>query len=396
VVDLMITNGSVLVDPASDTLPASVGITDGQIVYIGDERDAPAADHRWDVEGRIITAGLVEPHTHLVFGGNRLVDFNRRLGGSTYEEIAASGGGIRSTIAATRAASSEDLIRSAVSRMRWLASTGVTTVEVKSGYGLDVEHELRMLRVAREAAAETGVRIFTTLLPLHVAPDDLARSDYLDLVCDKMIPAAVGVADAVDVFVEGIAFTTAEARRCLEVARSHALALKAHVGQFSDLGGSQLAAEMGALSVDHCEHIPAADAPLLADAGTVAVLVPGASLFLGEEKLPPIDAFRRCSVPMAISTDINPGSSPMASLPLAAALAVHRFGLTPVEALTGVTEAGAAALGVADRRGRIALGFDADLAVWDIEDPTELVYWLGAPLCHTTVVGGVVSTWSRT
>ncbi len=387
-IDLLIADASILSEPATTPVRGTIGVSDGRIVHVAAEPPVDEVGQVWDVEGRLVTPGLIDAHTHLVFGGDRLEDFGRRLGGAAYEEIATSGGGIKSTIAATQSAATDDLIHSAVARMRWLASTGVTTVEVKSGYGLDVEHELRMLRVARAAGAEVGLRVSTTLLPLHVVPDD--RTQYLDLVCDEMIPASVEVADAVDVFIEGIAFTEAEARRCLEVAQAHGLMVKAHVGQFSDLGGSRLAAELGAISVDHCEHVPPEDAPLLAAAGTVAVLVPGASLFLDEPARPPIEAFRQHGVRMAVSTDLNPGSSPLASLPLAGALSIHRFGLTPEEALSGITVNAAAALGFDRSRGRVASGYDADLAIWDVESPIELVYWLAAPLCHATVVGGVI------
>lgn len=393
-IDLLMTNATVVAEPGRDPVRTSIGIAGGEIVHVGSATHEAATT--WDVEGRLVTAGLVECHTHLVFGGDRLADFSRRLSGASYEEIAAGGGGIRSTIAATQAATTEQLESSAAQRMRWLATTGVTTVEVKSGYGLDPDQELRMLQVAHRAASTVGLRLAATLLPLHVVPTDIDRARYLDLVCDEMIPAAASesLADAVDVFIEGIAFTAEEARRCLQTALDHGLAVKAHVGQFSDLGGSRLAAEFGALSVDHCEHIPVEDAPLLAEAGTVAVLVPGASLFLAETSRPPVAAFRDHGVRMAVSTDLNPGSSPLASLPLAALLAVHRFGLTPSEAFAGITTHAAAAVGVDERRGRIAPGFDADLAVWDATSPAELVYWLAAPLCHATVVGGTVHEWS--
>ena len=393
-IDLALTNARILVDPGTRPFEGSLGVDGGKIVSVGP--DVSEARRTLDVEGRLVTAGLIDPHTHLVFGGDRVPDFQRRLSGATYQELAATGGGIRSTVAATRAARFDELKASAARRMRWLAANGATTVEVKSGYGLDTDHELRMLAAARTAAGEVGMRLSTTLLPLHVVPSDSERGPYVDLVCNEMIPraAAEGLADAVDVFIEDIAFTADEGRRCLEVARAHGLATKAHVGQFSDMGGARLAAAIGASSIDHCEHVPASDARALAEAGTVAVLVPGASLFLGDDHRPPVAAFRAEGVRMAVSTDLNPGSSPLASLPLAAALAVHRFGLTPEEALAGVTTHAAAALGASDRRGRIGVGYDADLAVWDVESAIELVYWLAAPLCHATVVGGTVHEWS--
>lgn len=392
-IDLAVIGGRLLLDPSVEPVEAAVGIDEGRIVSLG--ADTPAARRMWDVEGRLVTAGLVEAHTHLVFGGERVGDFRRRLAGATYEQIASDGGGIRSTVEATRAAPTDELVAAAVKRLRWLASNGATTVEVKSGYGLDLDQELRMLEVARTAAALTGVRVSTTLLPLHVVPPDEDRAAYVDAVCRRMLPAAVGRADAVDVFIEGIAFSLDEARRCFEAAQLLGFPVKAHVGQFSDLGGARLAADVGALSVDHCEHVPATDAAALAEAGTVAVLVPGASLFLDEGARPPVSAFREHGVRMAVSTDLNPGSSPLASLPMAAALAVHRFGLTPEEALAGITTNAAAAIGVAGSRGAIRTGFAGDLAVWDVSSPIELVYWLGAPICHATVAGGNVVEWSR-
>ncbi len=392
-IDLAVVGGRLMLDPGSEPAAAAIGIDDGRIVTVGTE--VPEARRVWDVEGRLVTAGLVDAHTHLVFGGERVGDFRRRLAGATYEQIAAEGGGIRSTVEATRSATTDELITGATRRLRWLAANGATTIEVKSGYGLDVGHELRMLEVARAAAAQAGVRVSTTLLPLHVVPPHADRTTYVDMVCREMLPGAAGLADAVDAFIEGIAFTADEARRCLERARSLGFALKAHIGQFSDLGGGRLAARLGALSVDHCEHVATGDIEALAEAGTVAVLVPGASFFLAESARPPVESFRHAGVRMAVATDLNPGSSPLASLPMAAALAVHRFGLTPEEALAGITSHGAAALGVSDRRGGIATGFDGDLAVWDVVSPSELVYWLSAPICHATVVGGRVFEWGR-
>ncbi len=394
-IDLAITGG-VVATMQNDPLAAehvAVGVSGGRIVFLGSEQDVPNAAETLEADGRLVTPGLVDCHTHLVYGGDRLADFSRRLGGETYTALAESGMGILSTVGATRSASYEDLLAGATRRARWLARNGVTTVEIKSGYGLTVEDELRMLHVGRQAAANAGLRVSLTLLAAHVVPQDERRSDYVEMVCREMIPAAVGSAEAVDVFVEKIAFTTAEAETIFASAVEHGFSVKAHVGQLTDLGGAQVAARYGATSVDHCEHLGEPAVEALAVSGTVAVLAPGANMFLDESRRPPIDALRRHGVPMAVTTDLNPGSSPLASLPLAAALAVHRFGLTAAEALAAMTVNGARALGRADRAGMLAVGRPADIVVWDLQHPIELTYWLGAPACYATVVGGLVSGW---
>ena len=389
--DLLVTGGTV-VKGQGESADLAVGIAGGLITYVGPTEDAPEAEQTWDVAGRLITPGLVDCHTHLVFGGDRFVDFRRRLGGESYAEIAESGGGIRSTVQATQRATAEELAAGAKQRLEWLMRSGVTTVEVKSGYGLTVRDELRMLRVAKEAAHATGIEVTTTLLGAHVLPSGTDRAAYVESVCSEMIPQARGLADAVDVFIERIAFTAAEADQIFSEARQHGYAVKAHTGQLSDIGGAEVAAAHQALSIDHCEHVPTSVMGSLALAGTVTVLVPGASLFLAEAARPPVAEFRSHGIPMAITTDLNPGSSPMASLPLAASLAIHRFGLTPTEAFAGITVNAAAAAGLPDR-GRIEVGLRADLAVWDVSSPTELVYWLGAPMCHGIVVGGRRRVW---
>ncbi len=389
--DLLVTGGAVVGD-SGEPADVAIGIATGLITYLGPAKDAPVAQQTWDVAGRLITPGLVDCHTHLVFGGDRFGDFRRRLAGESYTEIAESGGGIRSTVQATREAATDELVGGAKQRLEWLMRSGVTTVEVKSGYGLTVQDELRMLRVAREAADATGIEVTTTLLGAHVLPSGADRAGFVEAVCSEMIPQARGLADAVDVFIERIAFTAAEADQIFSAARRHGYAVKAHAGQLSDVGGAEVAAAHRALSIDHCEHVSSSVMAALASAGTVAALVPGASLFLAEEARPPVAEFRSHGIPMAITTDLNPGSSPLASLPLAASLAIHRFGLTPAEAYAGITVNAAAATGLPDR-GKIGLGLRADLAVWDISSPTELVYWLGAPMCHGIVIGGRRRVW---
>lgn len=393
--DLVVEGGMVLAG-GSDALTGashSIGITGDRIVYVGPGDDAPDARKRWDVEGRVVSAGLVDAHTHLVFGGDRLVDFRRRIDGDDYAAIASSGGGIRSTVAATREATDRQLLDGAKQRLRWLAQSGVTTVEVKSGYGLDVVTEIRMLQVARQAGAEAGVDVRPTLLGAHVVPTGVDREEYVAMVCGELIPAAVGLAEAFDVFIERIAFSAEEADRMFRAAAAVGLPIKGHVGQLADVGGAQVCADHGALSIDHCEHVPPSAMAALADNGTVATLVPGASVFLGEAARPPIDDFRSHGIAMAVTTDLNPGSSPLASLPLAGSLAIHRFGLTASEAYAGMTSVAAQALGL-DDRGQVQVGLRADLAIWDFGEPLELLYWMGAPTCHAVVTGGVPTVWT--
>ena len=375
---------------------AVIAIEGGVISYVGSPGDAPAATAVVSLGGRWVTPGLIDCHTHLIFGGNRATEFELRLGGSSYAELAAAGGGIASTVAATRAADDDTLVRDAVRRVGWLARNGATTVEVKSGYGLDLDHELRLLRMIRRVAAQVPVEVVATLLGAHTVPAEFAaeRGAYVDLVCAEMIPAAAGQGSvsAVDVFCETVGFSLEESERVLDAARAAGLAVKAHVGQLSDLGGAELAAEKGALSADHLEHVSASGVAALAEAGTVAVLLPGASYVLGETVRPPVGALREAGVPIAVSTDLNPGTSPLGSLPLACSLAANRFGLTPVECLVGVTRNAARALGLWDR-GVVRAGMRADLAVWDIDGPEELTYWVGADLCHATMRGGALTTW---
>ena len=361
----------------------AVAVDGGGIVWVGSGADLPDAYAAWprhDMGGRLVTPGLIDCHTHLIFGGNRAREFEMRLEGASYEELARAGGGIVSTVAATRGASEDDLVALALPRLDAMLAEGVCTVEVKSGYGLDIETELRMLRAARRLGAERRVRVVTSYLAAHAVPAEYkGRADaYIDAVCVPGLRAAhaAGLVDAVDGFCEGIAFETNQIRRVFDVARELGLPVKLHAEQLSHIGGSALAAEYGALSADHVEYATAEDAALLAAAGTVAVILPGAFYTLREVQMPPIAAFRSAGVAMALASDCNPGSSPMTSILLTMNMGCTLFRMTPQEALRGVTEHAAKALGMADT-GRIAPGYRADLAVWDVTEPAELAYRIG-------------------
>lgn len=372
----------------------AVLIRDGRIVWVGPRADLPAHEAAVieRLDGRWVTPGLIDCHTHLVFGGNRSHEFERRLTGVPYEQIAREGGGIVSTMTATRAATEDALIASALHRLRGLTETGVTTVEIKSGYGLDVDNELKMLRAARRVAVEGGVRVSTSFLGLHALPPEHRqdRAAYLDLMIDHVLPAAhaEGLVDAVDAYCEPIAFTADEVARLFAKARALGLPVKLHADQLTTGGGGALAAAHGALSADHVEHTDEAGVVAMAAAGTVAVLLPGAYLMLRETTPPPIDLFRNHGVRMAVATDCNPGTSPVASMTAALNLACVQFRLTPEEALAGATRHAAAALGLSGEIGTLEAGKAADLAVWDVERPAELCYWLGAPLLHRRWVAG--------
>ena len=345
-----------------------------------------------DAGGRWITPGLIDCHTHLVFGGDRADEFEKRLGGASYEEIARAGGGIRSTVAATRAASEDQLVAAALPRLDRLLAEGVTTIEIKSGYGLTVEDELKQLRAARRLAQARRVDVRVTLLGAHAVPPEYEgrQADYVALVSDEMIPRAARerAADAVDAFCEKIAFTPAETETVFASAQRHGLPVKLHADQLSDLGGAALAAKYRALSADHLEYSAEKGVAAMAKAGTAAVLLPGAFYFLRETKLPPIEALRRHKVPIALASDVNPGSSPTLSLLLMLNMACTLFRLTPEEALAGVTRAGAQALGLGKDRGVLAPGYRADFVLWDIERPADLAYWMGANPCHEVVKDG--------
>ncbi|MEO8132427.1 MAG: imidazolonepropionase [Betaproteobacteria bacterium] len=362
---------------------AALAITDGQIAWLGGERDLPAgaaATAELDAGDRWITPGLIDCHTHLVYGGNRANEFELRLNGATYTDIAKAGGGIVSTVKATRAASEEVLLEQAAPRLATLIAEGVCTVEIKSGYGLDLANEAKMLRVARRLGDTFPVDVRTTFLGAHALPPEYANrpDDYIDIVCSVMLPAIAGeaLADAVDAFCDNIGFTVAQTRRVFEAARALHLPIKLHAEQLSDQGGAQLAAEYGALSCDHLEYVSDAGVAALSRAGTVAVLLPGAFYFLRETQLPPVALLRQYRVSMALATDCNPGSSPLTSVLACLNMGCTLFRLTPAEALAGVTRNAARALGLADR-GVLAPGLRADLALWDIGHPAELAYHLG-------------------
>jgi imidazolonepropionase len=364
-----------------------------RIAWLGATREAPAAERTVQCRGRLLTPGLIDCHTHLIHAGSRAKEFEMRLEGATYAEIARAGGGIVSTVKATRAASEEDLIASGAARLDCLLAEGVTTVEIKSGYGLDVDTELRMLRAARALARERPVDVVTSFLGAHALPPEYRddRAGYMRLVCDAALPAVAraGLADAVDGFCETIAFTVDEIEHVFARAGELGLPVKLHAEQLSDLGGAKMAAQHGALSVDHLEYLDEGDVAALATAGTVAVMLPGAFYYLRETKTPPVAALRAHGVPMAVATDLNPGSSPVHSLLAAMNMACVLFGLTAEEALRGVTCHAARALGLADR-GRLEPGLRADLVLWDGDGPADLVYSLGLNRCAAVVRKGEV------
>jgi len=362
-----------------------VAATGGRISWVGPRREwRGKALVELDARGAWITPGLIDCHTHVVHGGDRAAEFELRLKGATYEEIARAGGGIVSTVAKTRAASEDDLVRSAQARLQQWIAEGVTVVEVKSGYGLDESTELKMLRAARRLQ---GVTVRTTFLGAHALPAEFqGRPDaYIEFVCDLMPSTG---ADAVDAFCEGIGFSAAQTRRVFDRARALGLPVKLHADQLSDLGAGALAAEYGALSADHLEYTSEAGVAAMAAAGTVAVLLPGALYFLREPRLPPLQALRRHRVPIALATDCNPGSSPLTSMLLALNLACVLLRLTPEEALAGVTRDGARALGMSATHGTLEVGKHADLALWDVGTPAQLAYAMGANPCVGRVRGG--------
>lgn len=371
----------------------------GRVAYAGPSADFPAADASGaepiDCGGRLVTPGLIDCHTHLVHGGERSHEFEMRLKGAAYEEIARAGGGIASSVRATRAASEGDLLRDALARLDRLIAEGVTTVEVKSGYGLDLDTEARMLRVARRLGEERDVGVRTTFLGAHALPPEAKgdRDAFARLVADTMLPvlAREGLADAVDGFCEGIAFSPEQIACIFDAARALGLPVKLHADQLSDLGGAALAARHGALSADHLEHTSEAGAAAMAQAGTVAVLLPGAFYFLRETQRPPVEAFRRHGTHMAVATDYNPGTSPLTSLLLATNMAATLFRLTVDECLAGVTREAARALGIAGETGTLEAGKWADLAVWDVERPAELICRMGFNPLHRRIRRGVAS-----
>ena len=371
----------------------ALAVRDGTIAWVGHDSDLPKgeATREVDVDGALVTPGLVDCHTHLVHAGNRYAEFERRLEGASYEEIARAGGGIAATVTATRAASEEELLAQSRPRFAALCAEGVTTVEIKSGYGLDLAAEARMLRVARKLGRESGRTVRTTFLGAHALPLEFAgrADDYIDHLADTMLPAltAEGLVDAVDAFCETIAFTPAQVARLFDAAAALGLPVKLHAEQLSDQGGAALAARYRGLSADHLEWLSPEGVGAMADAGTVAVLLPGAFHFLRETRVPPIERLRTARVPMAVATDCNPGTSPVTSLLAAMSLACTHFRLTPAEAMRGATHVAARALGLADR-GRLAVGQRADLAVWALEHPAGLAAHLGFNPLRTAFVAG--------
>jgi imidazolonepropionase len=381
-------------------LPDGAVLTrDDRIVWVGPSKDVPAPESgiaRVTVQcrGLWITPGLIDCHTHLVYGGDRSNEFEMRLNGADYKDIARAGGGILSTVRATRAATEDDLYRSAHLRLDRMREEGVTTVEIKSGYGLDVDSELKMLRVARRLGETAPVDVCTTFLGAHTVPPEFtSRADYVSHVVETMLPAVAreGLADAVDVFCESIAFSLDDTRRIFEAARALGLSLKLHAEQLSDSSGAALAAGFKALSADHLEFVSEDSARKLAEAGTVAVMLPGAYYFLREKQRPPVDMFRKHGVPLALATDCNPGTSPMQSILLAMNMACVLFHMSPEEALAGTTRNAARALGLANEKGVIAPGKTADLAFWDISSPLALSYAMGAKPCVGVVKDGVLA-----
>ena len=369
----------------------------GRIVYAGAAADASSsldAQERIDCDGRWITPGLIDCHTHLVYGGDRAGEFEQRLAGVSYEEIARAGGGILSTVRATRQASEDELVASARPRLAALMAEGMTTIEIKSGYGLELETERRQLRAARRFGRECPINVRTTFLGAHALPPEAKgdTAEYIETLCRDMLPtlAAEHLADAVDAFCESIAFSPEETAQVFSAARALGLPVRLHADQLSNLGGATLAARFGALSADHLEYASDEGVAAMAGAGTVAVLLPGAFYFIREKQVPPVDSFRRHGVPMALATDSNPGSSPLTSLLLAMNMGATLFRLTVDECIAGVTREAARALGMMTEVGSLEAGKWCDLAIWDIERPAELVYRMGFNPLHARVWRGEI------
>lgn len=384
-------------EAALESVPRSaVLVRDGRIVAAGRESELPQSlsseAEPFDCEGRLVTPGLIDCHTHIVFAGNRAAEWEKRAAGISYEEIARAGGGILSTVSATRAASEDDLVKGALPRLDALIGEGVTTIEVKSGYGLDADSEAKMLRAARRLASVREIEVQTTFLGAHALPPEAGgdRDRYIDSVCNEQLPKVVGekLADAVDGFCERIAFSVEQMARVFEAARAHGLPVKLHAEQLSNSGGAELAARHGALSADHLEYLDATGVAAMAGAGTVAVLLPGAFYFLRETKLPPVDLLRRAGVPIAVATDCNPGTSPLTSMLMTMNLAATLFGMTVGECLLGATRNAARALGRSADIGTIEAGKWCDLAIWNAERPVDLVYRMGFNPLHKRVWRG--------
>jgi imidazolonepropionase len=384
--------------PVPEGQPACVVVQQGQMAWVGPEAQLPASYQalpRHNARGALATPGLVDCHTHLVYGGQRANEFAMRLAGATYEEVAKAGGGIVSSVKATRVATEDELFDQAAQRLQALMAEGVCAVEIKSGYGLALEHERKQLRVARRLGEAFGVTVRTTFLGAHALPPEYAgRSQaYVDLVCNEMLPALAteGLVDAVDVFCERIAFTLAETEQVFQAAQKLGIPVKLHAEQLSDMGGSALAGRYGALSCDHIEHLSADGIAAMKAAGTVAVLLPGAYYTLRDTHLPPIAQLREAGVPMAVSTDHNPGTSPALSLLLMVNMACTLFRLTVPEALAGITTHAAHALGLQDSHGLIASGRPANFVLWPVGEAAELAYWLGQKPDCTIVRQGCIA-----
>ncbi len=373
----------------------ALAISDGQIAWIGPLSEQPGnnATETRSLGNRWITPALIDCHTHLVFGGDRAGEYEKRLAGVSYEEIAREGGGILSTVRATREAEIDELYDSALRRVRQLAATGVATVEIKSGYGLEVSSELKMLSIARNIGETSGVSIRTTLLAAHTVPPEYKgkADEYIDVICNELLPEVREreLADAVDAYCESIAFDAPQIAKMFKAATESGLPVKLHADQLSDGGGAELAAHFNALSADHLEYTKEAGVKAMAQAGTTAVLLPGAYLTLNETQKPPVDSLRSHNVPIALATDCNPGTSPLCSIPYAMALGSRLFGLTPEECLAGVTREAARALGLAYDRGTLEVGKRADVAIWDVNHPRDLAYWMGTNPLNTLLVGGL-------
>lgn len=373
---------------------AAMALHNGEIAWLGAESDLPTANitETRSLPGRWITPALIDCHTHLVFAGNRALEFEQRLAGASYEDIAHAGGGIMSTVNATRAADAGDLLRVSLQRLAALQAEGVATVEIKSGYGLDLANECKMLEVIRQLGEISGVSVASTFLGAHAIPAEFKGrvDEYVDVVCNEMLPAVAEgqLADSVDAYCEHIAFSTDQVARVFSAAADHNLPVRLHADQLSDTGGAELAASFNALSADHIEYTAEKGVRALGESGTAAVLLPGAFLTLGETQLPPIEQLRAHKVAIAVATDCNPGTSPVCSLRSAMTLATDLFSLTPEECLAGVTRNAALALGLDHDRGTLENGKRADLAIWDIGHPRELSYWIGLNQLSELFIGG--------
>lgn len=397
--DLLLTDARIATMREGDTdygaiEDGAVAISSGTISWVGPQSDLPksAAAETRSLGGRWITPALIDCHTHVVFGGDRAAEYEQRLQGTSYEDIAASGGGIMSTVRATRAENHDQLFESALQRVRALARDGVATIEIKSGYGLDVDNEIKMLEVAQRLGEATGLTVKTTLLAAHAVPAEF-RDDvdgYIELICEQLLPAVAerGLADAVDAYCESIAFTPGQVARVFARARELGMSLHLHADQLSDFGGAELAAKFDALSADHLEYTSASGIRAMSQAGTVAVLLPGAFVTLNETQSPPVDEMRTHNIPIAVATDCNPGTSPLNSVREAMALASRVFGLTPEESLAGTTRVAARALGLGDDRGTLEVGKRADIAVWSVDHPRDLSYWLGTQPLSSLLIAG--------